>query len=87
MPKLKFRLGQLVECISDDLWDDPMAPELGEIMCIDGIGMDEDGIYLSFTDTMDFYIATAFRPIVHKHTAWVDWRADLKKWGCRVEKL
>lgn len=83
MPKLKFRLNQLVECISDE-WDDPMAPEKGEILRIDGIGVDEDGVYLSFAETEDFYLSTAFRPIVHKYTPWVDWQADLARWGCKI---
>ena len=88
MPRpMKFKLGALVECISEDHWDDPMAPEVGEILRVDGIGVDEDGMYLSFEETEDFYISTAFRLIKHTYAPWVDWRADLKRWGCRVEKL
>lgn len=88
MPKaIKFHLGQLVECISDGLWDDPMAPERGEILRIDGIGVDDDGVFLSFEDTEDFFIATAFRAIRHQYKPCdSDFIEGLKKWRCDLTR-
>lgn len=64
--------------------DAPKYPPNGSIWRVLEEYHDADGLFYKLEGLDDIYDANAFRVIAQHYSPWIDWRRDLRKWGCRV---